>query len=268
MQQFFFRSSPSPRPLPRGHWIVTQRWNDLLFAHWPLPPQALALALPAELQPDLWHGSAWLGVEPFWVDRIKFRTLPPIPGGYHLPGLNLRTYVRHRETGVPGIYQISMETGSLLIASFGRLLYHLPFHLAEMEITQRSEREFSLYCRRRFSAHRILFKARYRGLGPTRKLAELRAGTLESFLLDRTSIFLLNRAGRPVHANLHYVSSPLEEAEAEIEQNDLPAAAGIALPASEPVLYYTRRMAAYIWPLEPATAAMATRRVSVPVPQS
>jgi uncharacterized protein YqjF (DUF2071 family) len=268
MQQFLFRTSHRPRPLPSGRWAMTQRWNDLLFANWPLPPKTLSAVLPADLQPDLWQGTAWLGVAPFWVDRFRLRGLPAVSGGQSTPGLNLRAYVRHRQTGMSGILLLSLETGSLLTAGLGRALYHLPFHLAEMDLVQRREREFAFYSRRRFSRHRVLFKARYRGLGPTRKLAELRPGTLESFLLDRPSIFIAGRNGQSVRANLHYVNSPLEEAEAEIEFNDLPAAAGLPLPDSRPVLYYARRMAAYIWPFEPAAAAIAARPVTVPVTQS
>ena len=37
MQEFQLRTSHRPRPLPSGRWAMTQRWNDLLFAHWPIP---------------------------------------------------------------------------------------------------------------------------------------------------------------------------------------------------------------------------------------
>ena len=53
-----------------------------------------------------------------------------------------------------------------------------------------------------------------------------------------------------MRANLHHVPWPLEEAEAEIERNDLAAAIGIHLPDQEPVLHYSRRLAVYVWPAE------------------
>ncbi|MGB8258947.1 MAG: DUF2071 domain-containing protein [Terracidiphilus sp.] len=268
MQQFLLRTSHRPRPLPPGRWVVTERWNDLLFAHWPLPAQTLTPLLPPELMVDLWEGSAWLGVAPCWIDRIKFRGLPALPGGRSRPGLNMRTYVRDRQSGAPGVFLLSMETNSLLAAGVGRFIYHLPYHLAEMVLEQRSEREFEFYSRRHFSAEPVLFKARYRGLGPTRRLAEMRPGALESFLLERYSVFMRNRAGATLRAHLHHVGWPLEEAEAEIEQNDLPAAAGIRLPGCEPVFFYARRMAAYIWPMERVTASVSARPVTVAVTPS
>jgi len=65
-----------------------------------------------------------------------------------------------------------------------------------------------------------------------------------------------------VRANIHTVASPLEDAEAEIERNDLPAAAGITLPAQEPVLHYSRRLAVYVWPA--VVTAPARRRQRIP----
>jgi len=46
----------------------------------------------------------------------------------------------------------------------------------------------------------------------------------------------------------------LEEAEAEIEQNDLAAVLGIKLPDLEPVLHYSRNWPSIIWPQSGAVA--------------
>jgi uncharacterized protein YqjF (DUF2071 family) len=114
----------------------------------------------------------------------------------------------------------------------------------------------------------VVFKARYRGLGPTHKLAEYRTGTLEHFLTERYCLFTRNRAGQPIRSNIHHVAWPLEDAEAEIEQNDLPSAIGLCLPDQEPVLHYSRRLAIYIWPAELVRPALATRPVTVAVTPS
>ncbi len=49
-------------------------------------------------------------------------------------------------------------------------------------------------------------------------------------LIERYCLFSTNRAGQPIRANLHHSSWPLEEAEAEIEQNDLAEVLGLRLP--------------------------------------
>jgi uncharacterized protein YqjF (DUF2071 family) len=244
---------------------MTQRWNDVLFAHWPVPAAQVAALLPEELRVDTFQGAAWLGVVPFWMDRIKVRGVPPVPGARSFPELNLRTYVRDTHTGARGVYFLSLDASNLLAVAVARAFYSLPYYWAEMRLDHRAEREFEFYSRRYWSSRPVLFKARYRGLGPTRRLAESRVGTLEYFLTERYCLFSKDRAGRPIRANVHHVPWPLEEAEAEIELNDLADAVGIKLPDLEPVLHYSRRLAVYIWPAELVRPAVAGRAVPAAV---
>jgi uncharacterized protein YqjF (DUF2071 family) len=263
MQQFQFRTSHRPRPLPSGRWALTQRWNDLLFAHWPVPVARMARLLPDWLEVDAYQGSAWLGVVPFWLDRLKIRGVPSFLGARSFPDLNLRTYVRDQFTHTPGIYCFSLDASSLMAVAAARMYYHLPYYWAQMRLEQQSEREFSFLSRRRFSREETIFKARYRGLGPSSKLAEHRSGTFESYFSERTCLFSSDPTGQPVRANLHYVPWPLEEAQAEIERNDLAQSIGLTLPDADPVLHYSRRLAVYIWPRELARPSMASRPVTV-----
>jgi hypothetical protein len=240
---------------------MTQRWNDLLFAHWPMPAADLARLIPEGLHLDTFQGSAWLGVVPFWMDRIKFHGMPSIPGARRFPELNLRTYVRDPHTGTPGVYFLSLDAANLLAVLFARAYYHLPYYWAEMKIEQRSEREFEYRSRRRFAREPVVFHARYRGLGPSRKLVESRPGSLEFFLTERHCLFARDHSGHPMRANIHHVPWPLEEAEAEIERNDLAAAVGLRLPDVAPVLHYSRRLAVYVWQLERLNLARGTQRI-------
>jgi uncharacterized protein YqjF (DUF2071 family) len=242
---------------------MTQRWNDLLFAHWPVPASSLAALLPDGLQVDTFAGSAWLGVVPFCMDRIRLRGLPSIPGTRSFPELNLRTYVRDPKTGTSGVFFLSLDAGNLLAVAFARSMYSLPYYWSEMRIDQRSDREFSFYSRRRLARQPVIFKARYRGLGPTRKLAENRSGTLEHFLTERYSLFTRNREGQIMRASIHHVPWPLEEAEAEIERNDLASAVGLRLPNLDPVLHYSRRLVVYVWQLERLHSVRSERRIPV-----
>ena len=265
MRQYQIRTSYRPRPLPSGRWLVTQRWNDLLFAHWPIPASQIAALLPEGLEVDTYQGSAWLGVVPFWLDRIKMRGIPPIPGVRRFPDLNVRTYVRDQYTGTPGVYCFSIDASNLLAVAVARMYYQLPYFWAAMHMEQRSEREFAFYSSRRFAGQRIVFNVRYRGLGPSERTAESRAGSFEYFMTERSCLFSANRLGQAVRANLHYIPWPLEEAEAEIERNDLSAAIGITLPEMQPVLHYSRRLAVYVWPKELVRPVLAARPVTVAV---
>src|SRR3954471_15582981 len=68
-----------PWPLPDGPWVMGQTWDDLLFAHWRVPVDALLGHVPDGLTLDVFDGSAWLGVTPFKLEGLRVRGLPPAP---------------------------------------------------------------------------------------------------------------------------------------------------------------------------------------------
>jgi uncharacterized protein YqjF (DUF2071 family) len=247
MREILEKTSHRPWPLPVGRWTISQRWNNLLFAHWPIPVSEIDNLLPDGLEADVFQGSAWLGVVPFSMDKIQMRSLPRIPGMSKFPELNLRTYVRDQRTGTPGVYFFSLDASNLLGVMVGRSLYHLPYYWAQMSVKPRGEREFSFYSRRLLSGKPVRFVARYRGLGPSYKLVQSRPGTIEYFLTERYCLFSLDSMRRLHQTNIHHTPWPLEEAEAEIEHNDLPAQVGLTLPDTKPLLHYSRHLAVYIW---------------------
>jgi uncharacterized protein YqjF (DUF2071 family) len=191
--------------------------------------------------------------------------VPLFPGARSYPDLSLRTYVHDQYTGARGTYCFSLDASNLLAVALAHACFHLPCHWAEMHLEQRSEREFAFYSRRRFSGRQVVFKARYRGLGPNRRQLENYGSSFESFFTERPFLFSSNRAGQPIRANLHYVPWPLEEAEADIEHNDLGAAIGIHLAKQVPVLHYSRRLALYIWPMELVRPVVTARAVTAAV---
>ncbi|WP_420238802.1 YqjF family protein [Telmatobacter bradus] len=268
MREYQIRTSFRPRPLPSGRWVLRQRWNDLLFAHWPVPEAQMAALLPDGLDVDTHQGMAWLGIVPFWLDRLKVHGLPSLPGVRRFPDLTMRTYVRDRTTGTTGTYCFSIDASQLLAVTAARFFINLPYHWAEMKLEQRSEREFSFFSRRRFVSEPVVFQARYRGLGPSSRTAEHCSGSFEYYMSERNCLFTLNRSGQLVRSNLHSIPWPLEEAQAEIEQNDLAASIGLHLPATPPVLHYSRRLALYIWRSELVHPVLAARPVTVAVSPS
>jgi uncharacterized protein YqjF (DUF2071 family) len=114
----------TPAGLP-GSWIMAQTWNDLLFAHWPLPPAALLPCVPPGLALDTFAGQAWLGITPFWISRLHARGLPPIPGTARFAEINVRTYVRG--PGGSGVLFLSLDAANILAVLGARIVYHLPY---------------------------------------------------------------------------------------------------------------------------------------------
>ncbi len=245
-----------------SNWVMTQHWDDLLFAHWPVSPASIAAALPDGLDVDTCSGSAWLGVVPFRMDSIQLRGLPSVPGFQRFPELNLRTYVRDALTGTPGVYFFSLDAANPIAVMIARGFFHLPYFWARMRMTAISEREFSFASCRLLCRRSVGFAARYRGLGPTRSLAESSPGSIEHFLAERYCLFTQDPLGRLLRTNIRHIPWVLEEAEAEITCNDLVAAAGLTLGNEPPLLYYSRHLAVYVW--QPEFVASAVAGAAIP----
>lgn len=98
-----------PWPVPDSPWIMTQTWNDLLFAHWPIDAAALQRRMPASLPPDIYDGQAWLGIVPFHMTNVAPRGVPNLPFVSAFPELNVRTYVT--VAGRPGVVLLQPRCG-------------------------------------------------------------------------------------------------------------------------------------------------------------
>jgi uncharacterized protein YqjF (DUF2071 family) len=245
-------SSVAHRPydLPQGRWRMAQRWNDLLFAHWPVDVDAMARLLPAGLEVDSFDGFAWAGVVPFWMDQVRTRAVGEgcvtVPGTAAFCELNLRTYVRSRVTGLRGVYFFSLDAASALAVLGARTLFHLPYFWASMQNKNAPDGTIDYTSRRLLSRQSVRFEATYRGLGTVAQPSV--DGTLEHFLTERYCLFTPH-GGRVLVGHIHHLPWPLEAAEAEIRINELPAAHGIALPDRPPVLHFARELHVYIWSL-------------------
>jgi uncharacterized protein len=229
---------------------MAQRWNDLLFAHWPIPADVIAPLLPAQLHLDTFDGYAWIGVVPFWMDRVRTRTAGEacitIPTTGEFCELNLRTYVRSPVTGLHGVYFFSLDAASALAVFGARTFFHLPYFLASMHRQTQPDGTIH-YSSKRLLTHRSArFEARYLGLDELASPST--PGTLEHFLTERYCLFT-SHGGRTLVGHIHHLPWPLQKAEADFAINDLPAAHGITLPNRSPVLHFVRKLEVYIWSL-------------------
>src|SRR3954452_11251536 len=127
-----------PWPLPAGPWVMAQTWVDLLFAHWPLPPEALRPFVPEPLPVDTFDGQAWLGVTPFEVRGLRVRGTPAVPWLSRFPELNVRTYTTLG--GKPGIWFFSLDAARVAAVAGARLSYRLPYFHADMAIARSAGR--------------------------------------------------------------------------------------------------------------------------------
>jgi uncharacterized protein YqjF (DUF2071 family) len=110
-------------------------------------PREIAPLLARRPGGGYFQGSAWLGVVPFWLDRIKVRGLPPIAGHAQLSRPERAHLCARRAHGNAGDVFLLAGRHNLLAVALAHTFFHLPYHWAEMRLDQRSEREFSFYSR-------------------------------------------------------------------------------------------------------------------------
>lgn len=223
-------------------WLFRMRWLDLLFAHWPVDPSALAAAVPPGLELDTYDGAAWLGIVPFTMADVAPRGVPAIPGVSTFPEINVRTYVRR--DGRPGVVFLSLDAASRPTVEGGRRVFHLPYFRAGIVSVRTGETVAYRSVRTDRRGPPATFIARYRATGPA---APSEHGSLADWLTRRMCLFALDPRGRIVRTDIDHVDWPLRPAEAEIHENTMAAAHGLVLPDRAPQLMVVDRLDVRGW---------------------
>jgi uncharacterized protein len=240
MHPLLLETAHRPIPMPTTSWSMKQKWHDLLFAHWPLPPEKLQFLVPPELELDLRDGMAWVAVAPFWMSGIRGRLAPPLPFLSKFCELNVRTYVRYK--GVPGVYFFSLDAASLPAVLGARAIYRLPYFHAAMLV--RSSGESFEYTSSRLQTPRPAnFHARYRPISMPRIRDK---NSVESFLTERYCLYSADK-DRVLRAHIHHLPWQLQDAEAEFDMNTMAQVAGIELPDTKPLLHFSRNLEVLVW---------------------
>jgi uncharacterized protein len=229
-----------PWGMPRGPWLMTQTWNDLLFAHWPVDAAALRSRIPSPFAIDVFEGGAWIGIVPFHMTNVAPRGIPPVPWLSAFPELNVRTYVRVGDR--PGVYFFSLDAASRPAVLAARTLLNLPYHSATMTVAPRADAID--YESRRSDSDAAVFSATYR---PTGAVCEAREGSLDYFLTERYCLYNVDRAGAPYRLEIHHPPWPLQPASAEIVRNGMAAVNGLRLPDRPPLLHFAKRQDMVAW---------------------
>lgn len=233
-----------PWALPERPWTWRQSWCDLLFAHWPLPVEMLAPLVPRGLEVQQFEGTSWVGIVPFRMQGVMRRSWPDLPGISAFAELNVRIYVER--DGKPGVWFLSLDAANRLAVWAARRYFHLPYYHAAIDISSCGE-WIHYRSQRRDRAAPVCFAARYRA---TSAAHVARAGSLAHFLTERYCLYAQDADGALYRCEVHHVPWPLQQAEAEIETNELLAPLGVVVEGP-PLVYFARRVDALVWPLEP-----------------
>lgn len=197
-----------PRPL--GPVVMRQRWTDLLFLHWTLPPEVMQRTLPPGLTVDVFQDQAWVGIVPFFMEAVRPVGLPALPWISSFLELNVRTYVRDAANR-PGVWFYSLDCNRWPAVQIARRGFHLPYQYAEMRADREADGTIAYQCQRHPGSSHPAAAYRYRGVGDVSPAA---AGTLDCFLAERYRLFSWHPRRRRLYSGeVWHHPYPLQHAE-------------------------------------------------------
>lgn len=188
------------REAPDGLPVMRQRWAGLGFFHWKVDPGMIASRLPEGLHVDTRDHAAWLGVVPFFMQRVRPAALPALPWLSWFLELNVRTYV-HDDEGRAGVWFFSLDANQPIAVELARRLFHLPYEHAAMDATVSHDRIIHYRCRRKSQPTSAI--CRYPEAGSQSGEPAL-ADTLEWFLCERYLLFSSSPGKRIFTGRVHH----------------------------------------------------------------
>jgi len=231
-----------PWPLPKRPWMMTQRWSDLLFLHWPVPKDAMRALVPRNIDLDLWHDTAYVSVTPLWISHLRLRGMPPLPWTSEFAEINVRTYVSVDGRG--GVYFFSLDAARMLAVIGARASFNLPYYHAQMSVRHSASGSIDYESRRNEGERAATFSATYAPVGP---ITHAERNTLDHWLTERYCLYAVDSRGGVHRAEIHHDPWPLQSARVVVRENTMTAAAGITLPDVAPRSSFARSLDVVVW---------------------
>jgi uncharacterized protein len=196
--------------------LLSQRWSELTFIHWPVPAGRLRPLVHPALEIQEHGGTAWVAVTPFRIDRMRVGPIPLPP--FEMPELNVRTYVAHGARA--GVWFLSLDAGSRLAVLGARLSYRLPYVYARM--TVQPERSIVSYRSSRpdgtgFRGDTVS----HGGFEPAT------VGSFDEWAVERYRLYAGQGGSALWTAEIQHDPWRLAEAEVTLQQNDMLAVHGL-----------------------------------------
>src|SRR5271165_3396003 len=199
-----FATQHRPWPAPMTPWVMTQRWNDLLFLHYEVPPERLRPLVPEVLTLDTFQHRAWVSVTPFWINHLRPPGIPSLPWISKFAELNVRTYVTFG--GKPGVYFFSLDASHLSAVWGARVFYRLPYWHAAMKVKGRGGAEIEYRSKRSHGPRPAELRGSYRPIGTT---THAYPETIEHFLTERYCLYSVS-GKRLYRADIHHLPWELQ----------------------------------------------------------
>jgi uncharacterized protein len=238
---------------------MRQNWRDLLFLHWPFPPEVVRPLVPPQLDLDLFDGDAYIGLVPFTMTGVRPVGCPPMPGLSSFHEINVRTYVHYRGRN-PGVWFFSLDAANAIAVKLARRLFRLPYYYARMflehkQATHRGEPTSILYAGVRHGRAQLpasyAIRATPTGVAQTASLA-----TLEYFLVERYILYAGDRADLYL-GYVHHRPYPLQAAKLDALDETLLAANRLERPESAPLAHFASGVSVEVFALKSVWSSSA-----------
>lgn len=229
-------------PLTSTNWIMRQSWRNLLFTHWPIPPEILRPYIPSSLQIDTFDGSAWLGVVVFEMKGIYSRGLSSVSLTPKFSEVNVRTYVQY--DGKPGVYFLSLDVGDWASLTIAKRWYRLPYHPAHISIQKEGQTFHYESIRKGKTTAFVTSKGTYTPLLDVFFPSE---GTLDHWLTERYCLFSTNHRANIYCGEIHHCPWPLQKVETEITKHTLFEPFHMDLKDVQPIAHFSKGVDSLMW---------------------
>lgn len=220
--------------MTEDNWIMKQILHDVLFAHWPLPPETVREFVPAALQIDTFKNQAWVSAVALRNSAVRPRALPATPWLSSFTQVNLRTYVTTVDG--PGLFFLSLDVPNRAVVLAGRRWYRLPYFHARCSATRVGDGVQVTSRRTHLGAPPAVFSVQYHPTGPDFRA---RPGSQEHWLMERDRLYSVDRRGRVYGAFALHGPWALQPARVDFEINTL---APEQIRRRPRLYYFSRRM--------------------------
>ncbi|WP_077624078.1 YqjF family protein [Sediminibacillus massiliensis] len=225
-------------------WVATQKWNDLLFIHWPVPYESIRTQVPDEFEVETYDGQAWLSIVPFYGTSNRFRGMPgPIPFSSFLE-LNVRTYVNYK--GDSGVYFFSLDASSDIAVAGARKLFSLPYFKAKMRKERNKHGILFTSRRTEKGAHPASFSAHYK---PISQKSTAREGSLTHWLVERYCLWTI-KGDKVLKGPIKHEPWDVQEAILDLDMDGMADFVPDSFLEAEPIVQFCQEKKVRFFPFE------------------
>lgn len=215
--------------------VMRQGWHDLTLLHWRFEPEVVQALLPDGFRVDTFDGSAWVGVVPFRMERIRFPGLPPFGPLSTFPETNVRTYIVE-PSGRRGVWFFSLDITRLATALVARASYRVPYCWARMRIDGTGDDR--TYSSRRRWPTATAGASTHAQIRIGAKVDRREVTDLDHFLTARWALGT-TFGRRLMWAEVDHPAWTLHEAEVVHVDESIVVAAGLPAPVGQPIVRWS-----------------------------